>query len=57
MWLDVVLAVVALGLLVVGYASLVERNLYRVRSSELSILPAGSRPIRVLHISDIHLAP
>jgi len=36
----------------------IERHLYRVRETELAdALPAGSAPIRVLHISDIHLAP
>lgn len=36
----------------------IERHLYRVRESQIAdILPAGSKPIRVLHISDIHLAP
>ncbi len=36
----------------------IERHLYRVREAEITdALPAGAAPIRVLHISDIHLAP
>ncbi len=36
----------------------IERHLYRVREHAIAdALPAGSAPIRVLHISDIHLAP
>lgn len=40
-----------------GYASLVERNMFRLREETLRILPAGSRPLRILHLSDIHMAP
>lgn len=34
---------------------LIERGLYTVRRTELSVLPAGSPDIRVLHVSDFHL--
>jgi predicted MPP superfamily phosphohydrolase len=37
----------------------IERHLRVVREEEqtLAVLPAGAKPIRVLHISDLHLAP
>lgn len=35
----------------------IERHLFTVRSHTARILPAGSSPIRVLHLSDMHLAP
>ena len=35
----------------------IERYLFTIRVHELPILPAGSTPIRVLHLSDAHMAP
>jgi len=35
----------------------IERHLYAVRRHELRILPHSARPIRVLHLSDAHMAP
>jgi uncharacterized protein len=40
-----------------GYASVIERNWFVLRSLEVPMLPEGARPIRVLHISDAHLTP
>ena len=40
-----------------AYAATVERTLYQVRKETLSILPEGSAPLRVLHLSDIHMVP
>src|SRR5215471_15416383 len=42
---------------VFGYASVIERNWFELRRFEVPVLPAGAEPIRVLHISDIHLTP
>jgi len=50
-------ALLALGLVAILWGSLVERNRFTVQREELAILPAGARPIRVLHISDLHVAP
>lgn len=50
----------AIGAAAVGtlaWATLVERNLFTVRNLTVPMLPAGSRPLRVLHVSDTHLAP
>lgn len=35
----------------------VERYLFTVRTHELAVLPQGSAPLRVLHLSDAHMAP
>jgi predicted MPP superfamily phosphohydrolase len=35
----------------------IERYLFIVREHDARILPPGSRPVRVLHLSDAHMAP
>jgi predicted MPP superfamily phosphohydrolase len=40
-----------------GYASVVERNWFALRRAEVPVLPEGTEPIRVLHLSDVHLTP
>lgn len=39
------------------YSTTFARWRFSVERSEAAVLPAGSKPIRVLHISDIHMAP
>ncbi len=53
-WLWILLG---LGALVLVWAALIERNLFTVKYDSVAVLPKGSAPIRVLHISDIHMAP
>ena len=53
-WLYILLAI---GLLVFAWAALIERNLFKTKYDSLAVLPKGAKPIRVLHISDIHMAP
>lgn len=53
---------VPLGLLAgaaagLGYASGVELRTFRLRRVTVPVLPAGARPLRVLHLSDAHLTP
>jgi predicted MPP superfamily phosphohydrolase len=56
-------AATALGLVAAAgagsfaWGSLVERRLYTLRRVSAPVLPPGSPDIRVLHISDLHLAP
>lgn len=38
-----------------AYGTFVEPHRYRVRRARVPVLPAGSTPIRVLHLSDVHL--
>jgi predicted MPP superfamily phosphohydrolase len=51
---------VALGLAGAGaatfaYASLWERNAFTLRQAEVPVLAPGSAPLRLLHISDVHM--
>jgi uncharacterized protein len=50
-------ATAAAGALGLGYAAVVERNWFALRRYDVPVLPAGVPPLRVLHISDIHLTP
>ncbi len=38
-----------------GYGGLIERNLFTLRQFEVPVLDPGTPPLRVLHISDLHL--
>lgn len=49
------LAVAAVGAL--GYAAGYEVRAFRLREFTIPVLPPGSDPIRVLHLSDLHLTP
>ena len=40
-----------------AYARLYEVNAFRLRRVDVPVLPPGARPIRVLHISDVHMTP
>jgi predicted MPP superfamily phosphohydrolase len=53
--LRVTAGLAASGLATVAYASLVERTRYTLRRFEVPVLPPGSRPLTVLHLSDIHM--
>lgn len=46
-----------LGTAALGYASLVERNLFTLRRFDVPVLSPDAEPLRVLHISDLHLTP
>ena len=59
-WLNVLWApLLGLGALAAVWGIGIERHLrvVRVEQQSLAILPAGAKPIKVLHISDFHLAP
>ena len=52
----------AAGLTVVGaatfgYASLIERNLFTLRRFDVPVLNPDEEPLRILHLSDLHLTP
>ena len=47
----------ALSALAFAYGVVVERGRYQLRVEQIPILDAGSEPIRILHLSDLHLAP
>lgn len=46
-----------LGLGALAWGTLVERKLFTLRRVTVPILAPDARPIRVLHISDLHIAP
>src|SRR5688572_16601417 len=53
---------VAAGLALAGgaafaYASLVERNMFTLRRFDVPILAPDAEPLRLLHLSDLHLMP
>lgn len=50
-------AVGAVGAAAAVWGIGIERHLYALRELRAEVLPAGASPIRVLHISDIHMAP
>jgi predicted MPP superfamily phosphohydrolase len=47
----------ALGAATFGYAACIERRHWTLRSAELPVLAEGARPLKVLHISDLHMLP
>jgi len=47
----------AAGIAAFAWGSLVERNRFTVRRETLPILDPGARPLTVLHLSDLHMAP
>lgn len=50
-------ATVATGAATLAYAAAIERTHWTLRSAELPVLASGARPIKVLHISDLHMLP
>lgn len=54
-WLLVTLF--SVGVVVALWGIFIERLRFTIRHDVLAILPKGSKPIRVLHISDFHIAP
>ncbi|MBM0234045.1 metallophosphoesterase [Micromonospora sp. STR1_7] len=45
------------GAATLAYASLVERNMFTLRRYDVPMLPADAEPLRVLHLSDLHMMP
>lgn len=41
----------------IGYASVIERNAFVLREATMPVLTPGSSPLRVLHLSDLHMRP
>lgn len=49
--------VVAAGGAALAYASLIERQLFTLRRFEVPVLEPDAEPLRILHISDLHMMP
>ncbi|MGO0576472.1 metallophosphoesterase [Ornithinimicrobium panacihumi] len=45
------------GLGAAAYATVVEPRMFALRRVDVPCLPPGTRPLRVLHLSDLHLVP
>jgi uncharacterized protein len=41
----------------VGYGAVIERNWFALRQYDVPVLAEGGAPLRILHISDVHLMP
>ena len=51
------LGATAVGTATVAYAAGIERTSWKLREATLPVLAEGARPLRVLHISDLHMTP
>jgi len=51
------LGATALGTATLAYAAGIERRHWTLRQATLPVLAEGARPLRVLHISDLHMTP
>ncbi|HEX5402804.1 MAG TPA: metallophosphoesterase, partial [Pseudonocardiaceae bacterium] len=47
----------AAGVAGVAYAAMIERRHWTLRTATLPVLAPSARPLRVLHISDLHMMP
>jgi predicted MPP superfamily phosphohydrolase len=52
-----VVGAIGLGAGAAAYASLLERNWYRLRRVAVPVLAPGAAPLRILHVSDVHMTP
>src|SRR5947207_9855375 len=48
---------VLVGGATLAYASLVERNMFTLRRFDVPVLAPDAEPLRVLHVSDLHMMP
>jgi uncharacterized protein len=56
-WARLALGATTTGAATLAYAAGIERRHWTLRQSTLPVLAAGARPLRVLHVSDLHLTP
>ena len=56
-WARLALGASTAGATTLAYAAGVERRRWTLREATLPVLAPGSRPLRVLHVSDLHLTP
>jgi uncharacterized protein len=56
-WVRAATGVVAAGAATVVYAAGIERRHWTLRQATLPVLPPGTRDIKVLHLSDLHMTP
>jgi predicted MPP superfamily phosphohydrolase len=56
-WARLALGATTTGAATLAYAAGIERRRWTLRQNTLPVLAEGARPLRVLHISDLHLTP
>lgn len=56
-WARSALCTVAAATAVLGYAAGLERRRWTLRQATLPVLAHGARPLRILHVSDLHMTP
>jgi predicted MPP superfamily phosphohydrolase len=56
-WARVALGATTTGAATFAYAAGIERRRWTLRQNTLPVLAPGARPLRVLHVSDLHLTP
>jgi len=56
-WARVALGATTTGAATIAYAAGVERRRWTLREASLPVLAPGSRPVRILHVSDLHMTP
>ncbi|HEY0000967.1 MAG TPA: metallophosphoesterase, partial [Actinoplanes sp.] len=49
--------VAAVGGTTLAYASLIERNMFTLRRYDVPVLEPDAEPLRILHLSDLHMMP
>ncbi|GFJ90807.1 hypothetical protein Prum_044490 [Phytohabitans rumicis] len=47
----------AAGAATLAYASLIERNMFTLRRYDVPVLALDAEPMRILHLSDMHMTP
>lgn len=47
----------AIGAATLAYASLIERNMFTLRRYDVPVLAPDAEPLRILHLSDLHMMP
>jgi uncharacterized protein len=56
-WARIALAATTTGAAGVAYAAGYERRRWTLREATIPVLAEGARPLRVLHVSDLHMTP
>lgn len=56
-WARLALAATTTGVAGVAYSAGIERRWWTLREATLPVLADGARPLRVLHVSDLHITP
>ncbi|MDN5747042.1 MAG: metallophosphoesterase [Pseudonocardia sp.] len=56
-WARLALGATTTGAAAIAYGAGVERRRWTLREATLPVLAPGTRPLRILHISDLHLTP